>query len=719
MSGAIFSDSWYKIADARVSLLPGVAVHRQLWRGRAWVVLEDAYSHRFFRLTPEAYDFIRELTPEVRIDDAWQRYLQEHPEKAPGQEEVVQLLSQLHAASLLYFRDGSNDAEIFERKRERNRKEWKSKLLSFLFFRIPIWDPDPMLERLHQVLKRVPGLWGLGLWVLVCLAGTVVVLKHLPELTDEAQGAFALVNLPWLYLCLAVNKLLHELGHGYVCKRYGGRVHTFGLMFLVTTPLPYVDTTSTWAFPNKWHRIFVSAAGMLVDLFLAAMGALVWASTGPGLVNSLGFNLMLIGSVSSLLFNGNPLLRFDAYYMLADWVGIPNFYQKAQQYWYYLGDRYLLGSHAAKAPVDDEKERNWFLVYAPLSFIYRLLVTTGIVVFVMDLWFGLGLMVLLTTLIAMVIMPLIKLVEHLTGPGVQSHRSRAFAGFGVVFLSMVLLFFVIPFPYALNAHGVLQSSRQSILFAPVDGRIKRSEMGHGQTVQFGQSLLTIDDASLRLDIEQAEMERNELSVLERKTLTGKMAEIHAVRKQIDAKTQRLQDLSKRLDTLKIKAPHEGRFVSIESREKVGAWVQQGTELGHVVDTNAQFELVAVVNQERAREIFDAGKGRLRVRLVGQSDETLAIDQLVVLPYQRNRLPSAALGWMGGGEMPVSVQDGKGETSAEDFFEVRARVVTSPEQHVVVVSGIKGVLCIEMPHRSLYSRLEESVRQLIQKRYFLG
>ena len=134
MSGAIFSDSWYKIADARVSLLPGVAVHRQLWRGRAWVVLEDAYSHRFFRLTPEAYDFIRELTPEVRIDDAWQRYLQEHPEKAPGQEEVVQLLSQLHAASLLYFRDGSNDAEIFERKRERNRKEWKSKLLSFLFF---------------------------------------------------------------------------------------------------------------------------------------------------------------------------------------------------------------------------------------------------------------------------------------------------------------------------------------------------------------------------------------------------------------------------------------------------------------------------------------------------------------------------------------------------------------------------------------------------------
>ena len=719
MSGAIFSDSWYKIADARVSLLPGVAVHRQQWRGRAWVVLEDAYSHRFFRLTPEAYDFVRELTPEVRIDDAWQSYLSRHPDKAPGQEEVVQLLSQLHASSLLYFRDGSNDAEIFERKREHKRKEWKGKLLSFLFFRIPIWDPDPMLERLHQLLKRVPGAWVLGLWLLVCLAGTVAVLQHLPALTDRAQGAFALANLPWLYLCLAGNKLLHELGHGYVCKRYGGSVHTFGLMFLVTTPLPYVDTTSTWAFPNKWHRIFVSAAGMLVDLFLAAVGALVWAATGPGLVNSLGFNLMLIGSVSSLLFNGNPLLRFDAYYMFADWVGIPNFYQKAQQYWYYLGDRYLLGSHAARPPIDDETERNWFLIYAPVSLIYRVLVTTGIVMFVMDLWFGLGLVVLLTTLIAMVVMPTVKLVQHLTGPAVQSHRTRALAGVGVIATVLGVLLFVLPFPYSLNAHGVLQSSRQSILFAPFDGRILRAGMGHGQLVQAGQSLMAMDEASLRLDMEQTEMERNELWVLERQALTGKMAEIHVVRKQIEAKTQRLQDLKERLDSLDIKAPHEGRFVSVESREKVGAWVQQGTELGHVIDTHAPFEMVAVVSQERAREIFDAGQGRLRVRLVGQSDETLAIDQLVVLPYQRNRLPSAALGWMGGGDMPVSAQDSKGETSAEDFFEVRARVVTTPEQHVALVSGIKGVLCIDMPSRSLYSRLEESVRQLIQKRYFVG
>lgn len=719
MSGAIFSDSWYKIADARVSLLPGVVVHRQFWRGRAWVVLEDAYSHRFFRLSSEAYDFIRELTPDVRVDDAWQQYLTESPDKAPGQEEVVQLLSQLHMSSLLFFRDGSNDAEIFARKQEQKRKEWKGKLLSFLFFRVPLWDPDHMLGKLHQSLKHIPSWLVFGIWSLVCFAGVLTVLQHLSALADHAQGAFAMANLPWLYLCLAVNKVLHELGHGYVCKHYGGRVHTFGLMFLVTTPLPYVDTTSTWAFPNKWQRIFVSAAGMLVDLFCAAVGALVWASTGPGLVNSLGFNLMLIGSVSSLLFNGNPLLRFDAYYMLADWAGIPNLYQKAQQYWYYLADRYLLGSHATIAPVDDEHERRWFLIYAPISLIYRLLVTSGIVLFVMDLWFGLGLVVLLTTLIAMVFMPMIQLFKHLTGPMVQTHRSRALAGAGGFVAVLALLFFVVPFPYSLNANGILQSSRQTILFAPVEGRIMTSHFGYGQKVQTGQLLMAIDPDSLQLDIEQVEMERNELLILQRQALTAKSAETTAVNKQIDVKTQRLGDLAKRLETLDVKAPHDGNFVSVESREKLGAWVQQGSELGHVIDPLAPFEFVAVVNQESAREIFDAGQGRLRLRLVGQSENTLPISHLMVLPYQRNRLPSASLGWMGGGDMPVLSQDNKGETSAEDFYEIRAQVSSEAATQVALVSGLKGVLSIDMPSRSLFARLYESVRQLFQKRYFLG
>jgi putative peptide zinc metalloprotease protein len=231
--------------------------------------------------------------------------------------------------------------------------------------------------------------------------------------------------------------------------------------------------------------------------------------------------------------------------------------------------------------------------------------------------------------------------------------------------------------------------------------------------------LAIDPDSLLLDIEQVEMERNELLILQRQALTGKLAEITAVNKQIDGKTQRLSDLGQRLETLDIKAPHDGRFISVDSREKVGAWVQQGAELGHVIDPAAPFEFVAVVSQEHAREIFDAGQGRLRLRLVGQSEQTLQISHLVVLPYQRSRLPSAALGWMGGGDMPVLSQDNKGETSAEDFFEIRAQVAPDAENHVALVSGLKGVLSIDMPSRSVFARLYESVRQLFQKRYYLG
>ena len=145
MSGAIYSDAWYKIAGSRVSLLPGVRVSRQVYRGRPWVVLEDGYSHRFFRITPEAYDFIRTLHLETTVDQAWQACIRENPARAPSQEEVVQLLSQLHVSNLLFFGERGDSREIALRAGKTRKKELRSKLLSFLYFRVPIWDPDDFL----------------------------------------------------------------------------------------------------------------------------------------------------------------------------------------------------------------------------------------------------------------------------------------------------------------------------------------------------------------------------------------------------------------------------------------------------------------------------------------------------------------------------------------------------------------------------------------------
>ncbi len=719
MSGAIYSDAWYRIAEARVSLLPGVRASRQTYRGHRWVVLEDAYAHRFFRITPEAHAFLLTLHQGITVDEAWQAYLRKFPQQAPGQEEVVQLLSQLHISNLLHFSKGANNVEIDRRAREVRTKELRSKLMSFLYFRVPLWDPDDALAAMDRRLRMIPAWLLVALWLAVTLAAASAVIGEWDRVSSRTQGAFAWANLPWLYLCMAVMKVAHEICHGLVCKRYGGRVHTFGLMFLVTTPLPYVDTSASWTFPNKWHRMLVSSAGMLADLFMAALGALVWAATGPGLVNSLAFNVMLIGSVSSIVFNGNPLLRFDAYYVLADALDIPNFYQKSQQYWFYLADRYLLGSHAARTPVDSPSERKWFLSYAPISLAYRLMVSYAIVIFVMDLWLGLGLVMLVLTLYLLVLAPAWKGLRHLVGPQVQAHRWRAWSGAGALIALAVGLVFAVPWPHSIQAQGVVQMSRFSVLYAPLDGRMERAVIGHGQTVSAGTPLMWFDPTVLILEIEQTERERDELVAQERAALARQAADLSPLIEQRVAKQQRIAELNRRRDLAVIRAPHDGRFVALEGGERQGAWLGQGTEIGHVLDATQGYQFVAVVSQERARELFASPASEISLRLVGQADETIAVERVVLLPYQIDRLPSAALGWLGGGDLPVSTQDAKGEKAAEEFFEVRMLIKPDPDAPLVLAHGMRGVLRLTLPPRSLYDRINESLRQLVQKRYRLG
>ena len=128
---------------------------------------------------------------------------------------------------------------------------------------------------------------------------------------------------------MVVIKTVHEFGHSFACRRFGGEVHTMGIMFLLFTPIPYMDATASWSFRSRWQRALVGAAGMIVEVFVASLATFVWASTAPGTIHSLAYNMMFVASVSTVLFNANPLLRFDGYYILSDLLDIPNLHQRS------------------------------------------------------------------------------------------------------------------------------------------------------------------------------------------------------------------------------------------------------------------------------------------------------------------------------------------------------------------------------------------------------
>lgn len=717
MSGAVFSDAWFRIAQARVALPSSTRVERQYFAGALWYVLQDTYSHRYFRITPQAYAFLARLTPERTVEQTWHAYIAEQPEQAPGQEDIVRVLSQLHVANMLYFVDLPDHQAIDARASRQRRRELQSKLMGFLYVRIYLFDPDRWLDRCRGLIAALTGPAALLAWLLVLLAGAGAALQNWDALSDHSQGLFSLSNLPWLFLSLTVMKLLHETGHAFVCKRFGGKVHAFGVMFLIMTPLPYVDMASAWSFKNRYQRALVGAAGMLVELFLAALGALVWSQTGAGMVNSLAFNVMVVGSVSSLLFNGNPLVRFDAYYILADLVDIPNLYQKAQQQWLYLGDRYILGTPGAQSPAHGRRERWWFTCYGFAAFFYRLSVTIGIVLFVLDQWFAVGLVMAAITAATMLYLPSSKLYAHLRGPKLQHNRRRAAATVGLLLAGALAFGQFVPLPYAIRAHGVLQARQSSIVHATSEGRLLRVLVRSGEQVGAGALLAQLENPELEYEIELARQQRRELEAQLRLALYRIPADGAPLARRLQALAAQLDELERLRANLSVRAAHAGRWVAPSLHERGGGWIARGQPLGELVQ-GARFRFVAVVPQEQTDELFRQRHAGGQLRLAGQAELGIDIAQFTLIHYQRERLTSSALGYAGGGEIAVKPGDQSGEASAEPFFEIHALLPDAAPAAARPLHGMSGVLRIALPGQPLFWQARKSVAQLFQKRYGL-
>jgi putative peptide zinc metalloprotease protein len=207
-------------------------------------------------------------------------------------------------------------------------------LKSPMSLRIPLVDPDAFLTRTVGYFRPLFGTSGLLLWLALVLPAVVLAGEHWAELTGNiADRVFATENLLLLSLCYPLVKIVHELGHGYAAKLNGREVREMGVMFLLFYPVPYVDASAANALRDKKQRALIGAAGMVSELAVAALATYAWVLLEPGLARAIAFNVMLIAGVSTLLVNGNPLLRFDGYYILADLIEVPNLGARANKYW--------------------------------------------------------------------------------------------------------------------------------------------------------------------------------------------------------------------------------------------------------------------------------------------------------------------------------------------------------------------------------------------------
>ena len=504
-----FSNQWYRVAQLRPRLRSHAAIHRHTYRAKVWYVLQDQQTGRHFRVSPAANMLLCLMDGQRTTEQIWQAASNRLGAERPTRAETLRLLVQLHQGDLLHA--GLPDLAELDRRAERDRR---GRMLIWLrnpmAMRFPLFDPDRALDWALPLLRAVPGWCAALAWFGLIAAGLVLAALHWPELSaNVSDRVLTTQNLVMLMILYPASKILHELGHACAIKLGGGEVHEVGIMMLILVPVPYVEGSASSAFPERRLRMAAAAAGVMVELALAAAAVCFWVALSPGLLRAAMFNIALLCSISTLLFNANPLLRFDGYYVLCDVLEIPNLDARAKKYLMYLVQHAILGDETVQSPVQARGERFWFLVYGLASFLYRLAVMVGIVLLVAAKLFVVGTLLAVFAAVQMFGVPLFRATRYLvSGRQLQHNRRRAGWVVGSALAAAAALLFALPLPYAALASGVVWVPEAAIVRAGADGFVQHLDIEPDQKVAAGVPLIDMQDpaAAAQLEVYRADLQ---------------------------------------------------------------------------------------------------------------------------------------------------------------------------------------------------------------------
>ncbi len=714
-----FSESWYRISELTPKLHGAVDVTRQRFRGVRWFVVQDPVSCRFFRLSEAAYHFIAMLDGRRTVNQVWQVCMDRFGDDAPTQGEVIRLLCQLHDANLLQGNLAPDAKALFRRHRKRVWRDVRSAMGNLFFIRIPLWDPDRFLDRWIGVAGCLFSIQGLVLWSAILLAGVWSIGSHMPTLQANVQDVLNPGNLPLLYAAILIVKLVHELGHAFACKHFGrqsgtgGEVHQMGLTFLFFTPLPFVDASSAWGLRDKWHRIIVGASGMLAELAIAALAAILWTRTADGsATHAIAYNIMLIASISSLAFNGNPFLRYDAYYILLDFLEIPNLDSRSKLYVSYLVKRYVWGVAQAADPSHTPGEKGWLVFYAVAATICRMVILAAIALMLMNLFISVGTVLAAVLVVRWGLVPLVRLFHYLSASReLTQHRRRAVATSVMAAGVIVVAVGLIKAPDRFRVEGVVEPVEYSVIHMKSAGFVRTVLPSGTSAGPDGPALLAAASPELEATHDRLMAEHRRLRLRRQAAQTKEAAAAQIIDEQITALDEQIARTRQDLDDLTVFAPVSGVWVAPDAERLAATLLDQGQRIGVVVDLD-HLRIRAVASQEVASRLIDDAWPGVEIKVNKRPDLELTGRIEKIIPAGQEQLPSAALGYAAGGNTRIDQEDSSGRRAAVPFFEIL--VVPNATASVDLRPGQTMALRFSTAPKPLIVQGWRSVLQLFQK-----
>ncbi len=710
-----FSPFWHRVRTMRPRLRPHVEFTRQHYRGGRWHVVHDPTSNAFYRLPPVAHEFVGLFDGVRTVEEVWNLCLTRHGDQAPTQNDAIQLLAQLYGANLLSADTTPETEQLLRRGRQRRQKRWAQQAIGLMYFRVKLFNPDALLSWLEPIARPLLSRVGLALWLVLVLVALAGVVPHWGRLREQFGTALEPANWGWLIAVFVVLKLFHELGHGLICKRLGGSVPEFGAMMLVLVPSPYVDASAAWAFRGKWARVAVGAGGMLFELFLAALAAFLWSATKDrgGLANTLAFNAMLTASVSTVLFNANPLMKFDGYYMLSDLLEVPNLMQRSMAMLKHHFQRWVYRVRGAIAPTSDPGEAAILNLYAVLALAYRVFLFFSITLYLMGTMFGLGLVLAAWTAAMWFVLPTAQFAHWLaTSPQLAERRWLGVAKSLAMIALAALLVGAIPMPDHRRASGVVTSEHSRGVFFGTDGFVVSAHKRPGDAVSSGEAILTLESPALVEALREARARLGEAEAIELEATASNPAAAQVARERVLAFRDQVAYFESKLERLVVRAPHDGRVVGTDPASHLGAFVREGQGACEVVDASPDaLRVTASLTQTEVLWLNELNPEQYTVgaRRVADAREDLPMAPTRIPQAGLRRMAHEALGFKGEGSVETDLSDAAGTTAKRPVFNAEFRFLSGAvEAH----PGERVALRFTLPSKPLLAQWVDRLNKLI-------
>ena len=711
-----------ELGGLRLTLRDDLQFTLQSYGGQTCYVVEDEARGQYFRIGLPEYTFLSLLDGRTTVGEALARSAAALGPQALGESESAAICQWLVDNQLATTSQILTGERLDEKQRMGTKGRW-ARSLNPLAFCVKLFNPEPLLDALLPLTRWMFRPLGGLVWLGVVLAGLFQVILHWDRLTRSSVEVVAPDNWLWMAATWLGLKLCHEASHGWACLTYGGRVREAGVNTVLFVPLPYVDVTSAWRIPSKWTRIFIAAAGMYAELFLATVAALVWSRSEIGVVQQTCVNVMLTGGCLTVLFNLNPLMRFDGYYMLADWLELPNLAHHGHQDSLQLGKRWLFGVKRPEPPWP--RRAGWIVrLYGLLALGWKLTVTASLILAAEMLFRGAGIVLAALAVVLWIVFPVASFVRYfLVGRmGERPQRLRAAALMCVAGLAGTWGWYELPCFEQLVLPAVFDYTPAVPLRTAVAGFVRHVHVQPGEVVNRGRVLLEIENREL--DFQRAELEtaiaRSEQMSLSHHTLDDIAA------KQIEDENrrglrQKLAENAAQRERLIVKAPVAGIVIGEDLASLVGQFVTPGETLFLLGDERTK-QIQTLVSQENVDVLRERIGQEVEVSIWGRSNEALTGRLTKVEPSASTSLRHPALAATAGGPLPVRNRhphDSHAPQADEQTWELLeprfvANVTLDPEVTRQLGAGQLGTVRLTTVRRSVGEYLAARIVDWIEE-----